>query len=132
MQIAIIESPGYEADDALATLAVQALEHDGDALVCSVDKDVLQVVRPGITVWREHLGKSEELDSAAVFAKLGVNPPHVADYLALVGDTADRFAIAPEEAHGRLIYFTDQAVPGYPPLGSRIAEPARFPALPAA
>jgi len=89
MRIPIIESPGFEADDSLATLAVQALAHDGDALVCSVDKDVLQVVRPGITIWREHLGKSEELDSAAVIAKLGVNPGQVADYLALVGDTAD-------------------------------------------
>lgn len=57
-----------------------------------------------------------------------------ADYLrgrgqALVGDVADRFAIAPEEAQGRLIYFTENAVPGYPPLGSRLGEPAHFPAI---
>lgn len=55
-----------------------------------------------------------------------------ADYLCgkgltLVGDTADRFAIAPEQAQGRLIYFTEQVPEGYPPLGSRMGEPAVFP-----
>jgi len=55
-----------------------------------------------------------------------------ADYLrgkglTLVGDTADRFAIAPEQAQGRLIYLTGNTPEGYPPLGSRMGEPARFP-----
>jgi hypothetical protein len=55
-----------------------------------------------------------------------------ADYLrgkglALTGDVSDRFAIAPDEAHGRLIYFTENPVPGYPPLGSKMREPAKFP-----
>jgi hypothetical protein len=56
-----------------------------------------------------------------------------ADYLrgkgaTLVGDTGGRFAIAPDQAQGRLIYLTEQTVPGYPPLGSRMQEPAQFPA----
>lgn len=55
-----------------------------------------------------------------------------ADYLrgkglTLFGETADRFAIAPDEAHGRLVYFTEKAVDGYPPLGSKMREPAEFP-----
>jgi hypothetical protein len=55
-----------------------------------------------------------------------------ADYLvgkglALVGDRAARFAIAPGQAHGRLIYFSEQGVDGYPPPGSRMREPAEFP-----
>jgi hypothetical protein len=55
-----------------------------------------------------------------------------ADYLrgkglTLIGDTADRFAIAPEEAQGRLIYITEQVPAGYPLLGSRMDEPAQFP-----
>lgn len=54
-----------------------------------------------------------------------------ADYLRgkgleLVGDIESRFAIVPEQAHGRLIYFTGQTVPGYPPLGTRLGDPARF------
>lgn len=52
--------------------------------------------------------------------------------LALVGDVADRFAIAPAEAQGRLIYFTEHTMPGYPPVGSRLGEPARFPSVAAA
>ena len=46
--------------------------------------------------------------------------------LNLIGDTPDRFAVSPEQAYGRLIYFTDHEVPGYPPLGSRLNSPARF------
>ncbi len=39
----------------------------------------------------------------------------------LVGDTATRFAIHPREAQERLIFFTEHAVLGYPPLGSKLA-----------
>ena len=45
---------------------------------------------------------------------------------ALVGDVASRFAIRPDQACERLIWFTDHEVPGYPPLGSKLREPARF------
>ena len=56
-----------------------------------------------------------------------------ADYLRgkgldLVGDTADRFAIRPEQAHDRLIYFTDRTPEGYPAVGSKLGSPAVFPA----
>jgi hypothetical protein len=57
-----------------------------------------------------------------------------ADYLrgrklTLIGDVNDRFAIEPDEAFGRLIYFTEQTVDGYPPLDSRLTQPAEFPLL---
>ncbi|MEW9856081.1 glyoxalase [Novosphingobium sp. M1R2S20] len=50
-----------------------------------------------------------------------------ADYLRrkdfdLIGDVRDRFAIAPQQAHGRLIWLTETTPAGYPPLGSRMAE----------
>jgi catechol 2,3-dioxygenase-like lactoylglutathione lyase family enzyme len=50
-----------------------------------------------------------------------------ADYLrgkglAIVGDEVDRFAIRPDQAFDRLIYFTENAVTGYPPPGSKIAD----------
>ena len=44
----------------------------------------------------------------------------------LVGDVATRFAIRPDQAFERLIWFTQNDVPGYPPLGSRLREPALF------
>lgn len=55
-----------------------------------------------------------------------------ADYLRgrgleLIGDLATRFAIRPDQAFDRLIYFTQNAVEGYPPLGSRLHEPQVLP-----
>jgi hypothetical protein len=55
-----------------------------------------------------------------------------ADYLrgkglALVGEVGDRFAIDPDQAFGRRIYFTQNQVRGYPPLGSRLNSPGAFP-----
>ena len=57
-----------------------------------------------------------------------------ADYLrqkglSIIGDVNDRFAITPEQAFDRLIHFTEQDVPGYPPLGSKMKEPAEFPVV---
>jgi hypothetical protein len=59
--------------------------------------------------------------------------PTAADYLrskgfGLIGDPATRFAIHPDQAFGRLIYFTDARVEGYPPFRTLIAQPAEFPA----
>jgi hypothetical protein len=58
-----------------------------------------------------------------------------ADYLRgkglrLTGNPATRFAIVPEQAHGRLIYFTDKTVEGYPAPRSLLRQPAEFPAVP--
>jgi hypothetical protein len=44
--------------------------------------------------------------------------------LDLIGDVADRFAILPEQAQGRLIWFTGNAVAGYPAMGSAMRRPA--------
>lgn len=89
LRVPMLELPGFEADDVIAALALRALENGGEALVCSVDKDLLQMVRPGIRIWREHLDKTEVMDEAAVVAKLGITPSQVPDYLAIIGDTSD-------------------------------------------
>lgn len=44
--------------------------------------------------------------------------------LPLIGDTATRFAIDPDAAQGRLIWFTDKVPQGYPAVGSRLCEMA--------
>jgi hypothetical protein len=49
--------------------------------------------------------------------------------LSIVGDVSSRFAIAPDQAFGRLIYFTEETIPGYPQLGNRMSEAAQAPAL---
>ena len=53
--------------------------------------------------------------------------------LSLIGDdpagSGARFAVDPRQAHGRLIWFTDALPAGYPAPGSRMTEPAQFPAV---
>ncbi|MBK9069972.1 MAG: DNA polymerase I [Myxococcales bacterium] len=83
----VLEVPGVEADDVIATLAVQAKAQGWAATVYSADKDLMQLVGDGIEMVDSLNNKRYE--PADVEAKFGVPPAQVADYLALVGDTAD-------------------------------------------
>lgn len=86
----------FEADDALATAAVQW----GDApdveqvLICTPDKDMTQCVRDGRIVCFDRM-RRKMIDEAAVVAKFGVPPVSIADWLALVGDSADGYPGVP-------------------------------------
>ena len=82
----------WEADDALATAAVQLADTPGVSrvLVCTPDKDLAQVVRDGRVVLRDRR-RDITYDEAGVREKWGVPPAAIADYLALVGDAADGF-----------------------------------------
>ncbi len=91
------ELEGYEADDILATLALQAREVDIPASILTGDRDLLQVVRPGITVLLPGRNFSEAVtyDEAAVEARFGVTPEQYAAFKALVGDTSDNIPGVP-------------------------------------
>ena len=78
---------GVEADDVIGTLACAAAAQGVDVLISTGDKDLAQLVGPRITL--VDTMKDETLDEAGVFAKFGVTPAHIVDYLTLVGDTAD-------------------------------------------
>ena len=80
----------YEADDALASAAgVAAADPRVDqVLIITPDKDLGQCVR-GRRVVQFDRRKREIIDEAAVMERFGVGPASIADYLALVGDTAD-------------------------------------------
>lgn len=82
----------YEADDALASAAALSA---GDSrvqrvLLCTPDKDLAQCVR-GTTVVQLNRRTNAILDEDGVVAKFGVRPESIADYLALVGDSADGY-----------------------------------------
>ena len=83
----ILERPGIEADDLIATLAERAVEEGFRVLIVSSDKDLLQLVREGVTI--VHPVKYNRLDTEAVKEKFGVPPERVADVLALMGDSVD-------------------------------------------
>lgn len=80
----------FEADDAIATAAARTAADPRvtQVRIAAVDKDMCQCV-VGTHVVRWDRWKDELLDEAGVIAKHGVRPESIADWLALVGDTAD-------------------------------------------
>ncbi|BAL22936.1 DNA polymerase I [Azoarcus sp. KH32C] len=78
---------GVEADDVIGTLTRQALERGWEVVISTGDKDLTQLVRPGVK-WVNTMSE-EVLDEAGVAEKFGVTPERIVDYLALVGDTVD-------------------------------------------
>jgi 5'-3' exonuclease len=81
-----------EADDALATVTarVAADPRVAQVVICTVDKDLAQCVSGERIVQRDRM-RGITYDEAGVVAKFGVRPDSIADYLALVGDSADGY-----------------------------------------
>jgi 5'-3' exonuclease len=78
----------FEADDALATGAARWRADGRQVVLCSPDKDLAQCVRSDLVVcWDRR--RDIVLDEPGVVAKFGVGPDSIADWLALVGDSAD-------------------------------------------
>ncbi len=88
----VVEVPGYEADDVLATLVEHALKvPDLEVVIVTGDKDLLQLVGPRVRVLSV-LGRTGErivYDEAKVRERWGVAPAQIADMLALMGDSID-------------------------------------------
>jgi 5'-3' exonuclease len=82
----------FEADDAIGTAAERWREAPGveQVVICSPDKDFAQCVR-GTRVVCLDRRKNRILDEAGVIEKFGVPPASIADWLALVGDSADGY-----------------------------------------
>ncbi len=90
--VAVWAEVELEADDGLASAAEVAAadERVEKVFICTPDKDLAQCVRdPIIGVLDRRKGVL--LDEAGVKAKYGVAPASIADWLALVGDSADGF-----------------------------------------
>jgi DNA polymerase-1 len=85
--IACIELDGYEADDLIATYAKQTTAHDGKVTIVSSDKDLMQLVRPGVTMLDTL--KNRRIGLEEVIERFGVGPEKVVDVQALAGDTID-------------------------------------------
>ena len=83
----ILRVDGVEADDVIGTLASQAHEHGIEVEISTGDKDLAQLVRPGITLVNTMTNTT--MDSAAVVEKFGVKPEQIIDFLSLTGDTVD-------------------------------------------
>lgn len=87
------EASGFEADDVIATNTEAAVALGHDVLICSADKDLLQLCGVGVRALRTH--NWTEGGVAEVQAKFGVTPAMLGDWLALVGDKSDNVPGAP-------------------------------------
>ena len=94
MGVPIVTAKGYEADDVIGTVAMQATKSGFDVAIVSVDKDFFQLVRKGVRLYDPRDGGAW-FDEAGVAKKFGVPPAQVIDVLALVGDASDNVAGVP-------------------------------------
>ncbi len=86
-----LEVPGYEADDIMGALAQQAQAEGLEVLLVSGDRDLLQLVRPGVEALLTIKGVRETMryDEAAVQEQLGLRPEQIPDAKGLAGDNSD-------------------------------------------
>jgi DNA polymerase-1 len=92
MHLPILELDGYEADDVIGTMAKKGAEKKLEVLVISNDKDMMQLVSPGVRILRTGSGGAKAdmiVDGQKVEEILGVPPGKVIDLMALLGDTVD-------------------------------------------
>lgn len=101
MGLPLLAVSGVEADDVIGTLAREAEKAGRPVLISTGDKDMAQLVTPGITLINTMtntiLGPDE------VVTKYGVPPELIIDFLALMGDSSDN-------------------IPGVPGVGEKTAQ----------
>jgi DNA polymerase-1 len=86
--IAIVEIDGFEADDAMGSIARWAKKEGLTSYLCSTDKDLCQLVDEQTFIL--HTNKENVLlKEKDVFEKYGILPHQFIDYLAIVGDASD-------------------------------------------
>ncbi len=100
LRIPVLCSGGYEADDIIGTLAKRAAGDGMEVLICSRDKDILQLLDPNIRTYDIKTGKIT--DSETMRREMGIGPGQIVDSLALEGDAIDN-------------------VPGVPLIGEKTA-----------
>ncbi|WP_437192907.1 DNA polymerase I [Planctomicrobium sp. SH527] len=86
-RIPVISCPGWEADDVIATLSVQAGQQGMDVRIVSNDKDLRQLITPKVKLY--HIRKKQFMDEQHLLEEWGVRPDQVVDFQSLVGDSVD-------------------------------------------
>jgi DNA polymerase-1 len=94
MRIAVLEYPGFEADDVIGTAARRAEASGCEVVIISSDKDMLQLVTDRVAMLNP-AKEDEWYGPDEVLKFMGVRPDQVADLLALKGDAVDNIPGAP-------------------------------------
>ena len=85
--VACVELEGFEADDIIATYTTQAVARDAQVTIVSSDKDLMQLVGHGVTMFDPM--RNRDIGIPEVTEKFGVGPDRVIDVQALAGDSVD-------------------------------------------
>jgi DNA polymerase-1 len=94
MNVPMLRVDGFEADDIIGTLAKRAAADGYDCLLCSKDKDLLQLLDEHISMY--DMKTDTLMDVEAMVEKMGVRPEQFIDCLALQGDTSDNVPGVPD------------------------------------
>ena len=94
MKIPILRLDGFEADDIIGTLAKKAAADGYECLICSNDKDILQLLDDRISAF--NIKTDTRTDVVAMVEQMGVTPAQFVDCLALQGDTSDNVPGIPD------------------------------------
>jgi DNA polymerase I len=88
---------GYEADDVMATLAGQARAKKIPVMMVTGDRDMFQLIEPGVRVMATARGITETkiYDTQAVVDRYGIPPELIPDFYGLKGDTSDNIPGVP-------------------------------------
>jgi len=97
-RLAMVEVPGYEADDAIGTLARQADEAGMRVLIVSIDRDCLQLVNENVHMLAPSRGAQDEVlyTPEEVQRAYGYRPDQVPDAKSLTGDPSDNIPGVPK------------------------------------
>lgn len=88
-----LEIEGYEADDLIATYTAQALASGMEVVIVSADKDLMQLIRDGVTYYDPM--KDKFITPEIAKEKFGVYPDKIPDVQALSGDSTDNIPGVP-------------------------------------
>jgi DNA polymerase-1 len=97
LRVTTVELEGYEADDVIATLTTQAYAAGYEVLICSGDRDAMQLVSDRVTLLYPRKGVSDlaRMTPESVQEKYGVVPGEYPDIAALVGESSDNLPGVP-------------------------------------
>ncbi len=99
MGVPVLTKEDVEADDILATLATQGVESGFQVLVCSGDRDTIQLVTDDVTLLYpsvQGVSQLKRYTPDAVVEKYGLPPENYPDIAALVGETSDNLPGVPK------------------------------------
>lgn len=87
LNVPAIELENYEADDLIAAYAQAAVDAGEQVTIVSSDKDLMQLIRPGVTMLDPM--KNKMIGPDEVIEKFGVPPEKTVFVQALMGDSVD-------------------------------------------